>query len=431
MFRIGILGCGKLGLPIAVSFARKFPVWAYDMNVNLCQHRVYEHKETGPDGKEDFQPYFNQTCQTNLKFAQCPNMLVKNSDIIFVAVQTPHEARFEGSTPLPSINDRADFNYSHLIEAVRSIAPLVKEQQTVVIISTVLPGTMRREILPLLKNKCKVIYNPFFIAMGTVMKDFSHPEFVLIGREEYSGHELDLQTMYNEFYSYKASQLCMSIESAELTKVAYNCFISSKIVIANTFMELAHKIPNCNCDDVTKALGSANDRLMSPKYLRGGMSDGGGCHPRDNIAMSWLCNKLGLDYNLFDDIMLIRERQAEWLVDLLCEHGEGLPKVILGKAFKEETNITTGSPAFLCAEFLKRRGEEYIHYDLEIDGGGYNYRVGREPVAILIATRHKLYFDMMQAGDFPKGSVIVDPWRYLPKHEGVKLISVGIGETNV
>jgi UDPglucose 6-dehydrogenase len=118
-----------------------------------------------------------------------------------------------------------------------------------------------------------------------------------------------------------------------------------KVCLANTVMELSHKLENINCDNVMKGLFLANERLISPKYLLGGMGDGGGCHPRDNIAMSWLSNKIGMSYNFFDDIMNGRENQTEFLCDLILEHPG--PYYILGKTFKENTNLILGSPSIL------------------------------------------------------------------------------------
>ena len=118
-----------------------------------------------------------------------------------------------------------------------------------------------------------------------------------------------------------------------------------KIVFANTLMEISHKIPGTNVNDVTSALKIADHRLISPRYLDGGMGDGGGCHPRDNIAMSWLARQLPLSHDFFADLMMAREHQTEWLADLMCAYD--LPKAIVGYSFKSGTNRIVGSPALL------------------------------------------------------------------------------------
>lgn len=428
--RVGLCGLGKLGLPVSVAIAQKFPVIGYDVDPEKMRYRSpYEHRELGPTLKDDFQKYFDTAFSTgNLRFAPLSEM-VAQSDIIFVAVQTPHQPMFDGSGLLPT--RRADFDYTYLVEACKSLAPLVRPEQTVAIISTVLPGTIRREILPVLGGKCKVIYAPQFIAMGSVMWDYIHPEFVLIGRDtEDDTH--DLRKWSSAFYGYslpaaapKPPVVAMSIESAELTKVAaYNTFITMKIAFANTLMEIAHKTPGCNVDDVTGALRYATNRIISTKYLSGGLPDSGGCHPRDLIAMSWLADKLKMRNNIFDDLAMSREKQAEWLVDLLMQHGDGLPKVILGKSFKAESNITAGSAALLCGRLLECRKVSFMQYDPLVDRSVWNELFHTRPAAYLIAAKHAVFSDW----PFPAGSVVIDPFRYIAPREGVTVIPVGVGE---
>ena len=105
--------------------------------------------------------------------------VIKNSDIIFVPVQTPHDQLYEGITRIPET--RVDFNYDALVSALTDISKVVEESgedKIVVIISTVLPGTIEKYIKPILSDRIKLCYNPFFIAMGTTINDFLNPEFV-------------------------------------------------------------------------------------------------------------------------------------------------------------------------------------------------------------------------------------------------------------
>lgn len=426
MPRIGFLGLGKLGMPVAVCLSDTFQVTGYDVNPNLCTHRTYEHREKGLLG-DAFQTYFDRACNlqgrsTGLMFAHNLDDLVRHSDVIFLAIQTPHDPQLDGSVPLEM--ERADFDYSYLIKACEDLATKVNPEQVVTIISTVLPGTIRRKILPIFKDKCEVVYNPFFIAMGTVMKDFTDPEFVLLGGS-LKGIAV-MRKLYEEFYNNFGSStpiLTMSIESAELTKVSYNTWITAKICIANTIMEMAHKTPNCNVDDVTNALGYATQRILNKKYTSGGMGDGGGCHPRDNIAMSWLANQLGVTGDIYTYLMDVRENQAHWLVDLFVQVAGRLPKVILGKAFKEETNIIAGSCAVLCANYLKEYDSKFKHWDPFVDDvKGIPFTMG-EPHSVLIGTKHEVF----KTWRFAKGSVVIDPFRYIPNQEGVRVVQVGVG----
>ena len=112
-----------------------------------------------------------------------------------------------------------------------------KKNKVVIIISTVLPGTISREIKPLLNKYVKLCYNPFFIAMGTTINDFLNPEIILFGVDDKHAAkkaEKFYKTINNSPF-FKTS-----IENAELIKVCYNTFISTKIAFINTIMELCH-----------------------------------------------------------------------------------------------------------------------------------------------------------------------------------------------
>jgi UDPglucose 6-dehydrogenase len=192
-----------------------------------------------------------------------------------------------------------------------------------------------------------------------------------------------------------------------------------KIVFANSLMEICHKITGTNVDEVTNALKLAHRRLISGSYLSGGMGDGGGCHPRDNIAMSCLARTLNLSCDFFEDLMMAREKQTEWLADLMCKFI--LPKAILGYSFKPKTNITVGSPALLLKNILEERGEKVYLYDPYVDRESIDI-AKLKPMIFLIGTKHPIFTQY----SYPSGSVVIDPWRYIEKKQkDVKIISLG------
>lgn len=410
--KIGFVGLGKLGMPCAVALALKgHEVIGYDENPSVLNKKIRQYKETGPDGIEPFDPYLENSTLTFGSLDQ----IAKHSDIIFVAVQTPHDPRYEGVTRIPP--DRVDFDYQYLVSSITSLSRHITRSTTIVIISTVLPGTIRKHILPNINPNMKVCYNPFFIAMGTTMRDFLFPEFILFGVDDNEASIL-AKTLYQSLTD--APLYVTSVENAELIKVAYNTFIGMKIVFANTIMEICHKSPGTNADDVMNAIKMANRRLISPAYLKSGMGDGGGCHPRDNIAMSWLARKLNLSYDFFDSLMLAREKQTEWLADLICEHD--LPKVILGYSFKAETNLTTGSPAVLLSNLIRDRGHEVSLVDPFIEGIPDGFANDSSKV-FLLGAEHSVFKKLV----FPAGSVVIDPWRMLEKPQcDITYIPVGI-----
>ncbi len=411
--KIGYIGLGKLGLPCALAVSLKgHDVVGYDIDPDKMQKDSFPHLESGPNGEPSIEPMLRSS---NLRFGTLEDV-VRHSEIIIVAVQTPHEKEYEGVTRLP--DNRVDFDYSHLISCMRELSTAIDalgEDKIVVVSSTVLPGTMRTKILPLVSDRLKLCYCPAFIAMGTTMRDFLHPEFILFGVHDTAAAE-HAEAFYGSIV--EAPFYRTSVENAELIKVAYNTFIGMKIVFANVLMEICHKSPGTDIDEVTNGLKLATKRIISPTYLSGGMGDGGGCHPRDNIALSWLARELDLSVDWFESVMVAREKQTEWLADLMQEIE--LPKVILGKAFKEGSNIATGSPSILLKNILEERGQEVLIYDPRIDGPPPSF----EKSVFLIGTKHPEFENF----SFPDGSVVIDPWRYLPERPGVKIIRVGVNE---
>jgi len=414
--KIGFVGLGKLGLPCALAIDSKgHSVYGYDINTDV--KRILEEKKLPyrEEGADDLLQ------RHNIKWGSIKDV-VENSDIIFVPIQTPHLPKYEGDTRIPS--ERADFDYEWLKSGIKDLSNEISNQgedKIVIIISTVLPGTIRRDIKPLLDEKVKLCYNPFFIAMGTTVKDFASPEFVLFGVDDDSAYH-----KAKEFYStlHDRPVYKCTIEEAEMIKVTYNTYITMKVCLANTVMELSHKLENINCDNVMKGLFLANERLISSKYLLGGMGDGGGCPPRDNIALSWLSQKVDLSFDWYDNLMKCREDQTEWLANLILENKKetNLPIVILGKTFKKETNLVTGSPSILLRNILEEKGHVVDMFDPWIDQINPPLK---EKAIFFIGTNHDLFMDYK----FPKGSIVIDPWRFIKSQDKVKLISVGDSTT--
>ena len=441
MTRIGFVGLGKLGLPCAVAMAmRGADVMGYDIDPGRMSKEPQPYREAGPNGTGDFNDHL---MASSIRFGSLDEV-VRHAELLFVAVQTPHDPRFEGITSLT--DDRADFDYGHLIAAaheINSTAIRLEKRPIVVVISTVLPGTIRREVLPaLLTSECPVVYNPFFIAMGTTMRDFLKPEFVLLGADDVEARE-QVARFYSRLYegldlpSWRGLNKCpsiaeMAIESAELTKVAYNTFIGQKIVFANTIMEICAKLEGpADCDEVIDALSLATERVISPAYLRGGMGDGGGCHPRDNIAMSWLARRLTLSHDLFDDIMRCREDQAAMMARILAGAAPPGKRAIVGYAYKPGTDLIVGSSAQLVRQFVddeangRQRDREVYMFDHHVQGKSIaavqDGILASGCEAFLIGCKHPEHVDLR----FPSGSVVIDPFRYMPDGDGWWVIRLG------
>jgi len=416
--KIGFLGLGKLGLPVALACESKgHEVIGTDINETTKRNIRFKTLTYREEGAEELLK------KSKIKLADI-DKIVEESDIIFVPIQTPHEEKYEGTTRIPK--ERADFNYDYLVNGIKELNEKIEKQKkdkTVVIISTVLPGTIAKLIKPIIGTHLKLCYNPFFIAMGTTINDFLNSEIILFGVDDENAAK-----QAEKFYKTinKSPFYKTTLENAELIKVVYNTFISTKIAMMNTIMETCHYLPNTNVDDVTEALALCTDRIISKKYLYGGMGDGGGCHPRDNIALSYLAQKLNLSYNWYDNIMQQREKQTEWLADLIIKH-KGNKKInILGKCFKPETNITTGSPSILLKNILEERGEKVTMWDPWIDETDVmkvkdKYEWDTIPQLFFIGTKHEAFNSFYY---MPK-SIVIDPFRYLSVNDDVEYIPLG------
>lgn len=366
--KIGFIGIGKLGKDAAeVMYEAGHDIMGYDVRV------IH-----------------------NTKISMTTQIIdvCKHGEIIFIAVPTPHHPDYDGSKPTSHLEPK-DFDYSIVKSVLKEINKYTTKEQLVVLISTVLPGTIRREFIPLVENY-RFIYNPYLIAMGTVKEDMVRPEMIIIGTEDGSktGDADKLTEFYGTFVYPKTRCEIGTWDDAEAIKIFYNTFISAKLSLVNMIMDVAERNGNMNTDVVTGALERSTNRIMGPAYMKAGMGDGGACHPRDNIALRYMVQQYELDYDLFDAIMYSREIQAKNIADKLTELYEqyDLPIVILGESYKPGVPYTEGSYTKLIGHFLNH---PWLYYD-KIE----------EPAIYLLGHR-----GVYNKTVFPEGSVILDPWR--------------------
>lgn len=376
--KIGFIGIGKLGKEAAEVMAEHHDVIGYDV--------------------VDIKP-------SNFIMVDSIQQVCENRDIIFIAVPTPHDPDYDGRYPTSHLPNK-DFDYSIVKKVLEEVNKHTSKKQLVVLISTVLPGTVRREFIPLCEN-FRFIYNPYLIAMGTVKWDMVNPEMIIIGTEDGSltGDAKLLIDFYDTLVSKTTRCEVGTWDEAEAIKIFYNTFISTKVALVNMIQDVAEKGGNMNVDVVTGALERSTQRILGPAYMTAGMGDGGGCHPRDNIALRYMSEKLNLGYDLFDSIMEAREIQAKNMAIRLVELSKEyqLPIVILGKSYKPNVDYMDGSSSILVGHYVKELGSE-VDFDIEIP-----------KIAIYLLAHFGKFHEYL----FPKGSVIVDPWRQYYSEENL------------
>tara|TARA_A100001388_G_C28747232_1_gene490174 strand:+ start:261 stop:1403 length:1143 start_codon:yes stop_codon:yes gene_type:complete len=373
--RISFIGLGKLGMPCAEALAKKgyTDIAGYDV---LQKHSdLVDIKSSLADA-------------------------IKNRDVVFIATPTPHEEGYDGREPT-SHKQPKDFNYDEVKKVLTECNNLMNDEQVVVLISTVLPGTIRREFDPIMTN-VKLIYNPYLIAMGTVGYDMINPEMIMIGTkkgvEETAVKAGWLKNLYRDICENDPRIEFGTWEEVEAMKIFYNTFISNKIALVNMMQDVANKLGHMNVDKVTQALAKSTKRIVSPAYMKAGMGDGGACHPRDNIALRWLAKELDLGYDMFETIMTAREKQAENMAKEILTHGENV--FFTSDSYKPGTDLVDGSYSLLVQYYVRKHGGQIVN---GID----------TPVQVIVRVHET---DQVSADD---KTIIFDPWRSYPIADNV------------
>ena len=433
MASIGFIGVGKLGQACAEMVAEVHDVVGYDVN---------------PVEPENF------TMVDNMEDA------VKGQDIVFIAVPTPHDPQYDGKAPTSHLPNK-DFDYTIVKDILGKVNAVATQEQLIVLISTVLPGTVRREFIPLITNT-RFVYNPYLIAMGTVKWDMVNPEMVMIGTADGSetGDAKELVDFYKTIMQNDPKYIIGTWDECECIKVFYNTFISAKVSLVNMIQDVAEKQGNINAEVVCDALANSDRRIMGPGYMKPGMGDGGACHPRDNIALRFMAEELGLGYDLFDAVMRSREVQAENMAKELVKHTSGFmkegvtytskPIIIVGKAYKPMVPYEAGSSSMLVGHYVQELGGTLYYYD-EQTGDIPPAEVLSHPAVYLLAHNPQVtygeqldtvpgwYGNHTTTGEeasfittangsnlgFAEGSVVIDPWRKTPEAPGITVIHYG------
>jgi UDPglucose 6-dehydrogenase len=403
--RLALIGVGKLGEECGQVLAEYHHIVGYDIAARSPK---------------------------NFSMANTIAEAADGAGFVFIAVPTPHDRAYGGELPTSHLPPK-DFDYNPLQTVLRKLSPIVRPNQTIVVISTVLPGTIRRLVKPYFPTE-QVIYNPYLIAMGSIDNDMRNPEMVIMGTAtgEENKKTIELQNVYRPVIKNQARTVLGTWEEAESIKIFYNTFISAKIGLVNMVLDVAERCGNIDVDVVTSALRDSKERIMGPRYMHAGLGDGGACHPRDNIALRALARDLELGYDLFDAIMSSREAQAKNMARKLVELSDGgkFPIVIHGKAYKPRVPYIDGSYSILVGHFVQSLGIEPEYVD-PMTG---DERHTRGPAVFLLAHNQSVTYAYTGAKvdrdrgfycDIPFGSVILDPWRTVTDIPGVRVVHYG------
>jgi len=420
--RISVVGLGKLGSAMAAVMAGKgFTVVGVDIN------RAYVDAINAGEAPVEEPGLAHLIAQNRERLSATEDYrdAITATDATFIIVPTPSEP--DGR-----------FSLRGVLASAASIGNALRNKSgyhLVVLSSTVMPGStggaVREQLEQASGKACGtdfgLCYSPEFIALGSVIHDMSHPDMILIGQSDERAGEL-LESIHRQVVENQPSVMRMSFVNAELTKLAVNTFVTTKISYANMLAEICDRLPGGDVDVVTGALGM--DSRIGRKYLKGALGYGGPCFPRDNLAFARLAEEIGLDATLARATHDVNCRQArrlgDLIISLLPESGSA---GILGLAYKPLTNVVEESQGLALARYLADAGIPVVVFDpaamdnaQRVLNGSARFAASLEECAaeadVLAITTPWDEFralrpeHLKQSGSRP---AVIDCWRILPR----------------
>jgi nucleotide sugar dehydrogenase len=356
--KIGVIGAGRLG----ICFALLCEAAGYDVLVSdiredyvndLNERKIKTHE---PEVENLLKVATNFRATTNNK------EVIDECDLIYTLVATP------------SLED-GSYDVSAVWQVVGDFQDVTTKKYFVVGCTTN-PGDCDnfRKQLP---SNVKVFYNPEFIAQGSIINDLRTADMVLLGADPFADNDKvisDIRKLYERIQTTRAIVCSMSTTAAEITKIAINCFLTTKISYANMLGDVLH---HAGCGDEVSSVLTAvgTDGRIGRKYLGYGFGYGGPCLPRDNRSFAAFAKKVGLDYNLGTVTDEINNQHAKFVCDYFEKmNANKKPFYFDSITYKKGTDILTESQQYrLCLDLLDRGHTVYILNDKKVTDQIYDY----------------------------------------------------------
>ncbi len=348
--KIGVIGAGRLGICFALLCERAgYDVLVSDIREDYVHDLNAKKISTNEPEVEDL-----LRISKNFKATTNNKEVIEECDLIYTLVSTP------------SLED-GSYDVSAVWNVVEDLKDITKKKYFVVGCTTN-PGDCDafQKYLP---RNVHVMYNPEFIAQGSIISDLKQADMVLLGVDsKLEDHVIqDIKTLYQRIQITRAIVCVMTPKSAEITKIAVNCFLTTKISYANMLGDVLHK---SGCGDETIAVLRAigTDSRIGNKYLNYGLGYGGPCLPRDNRAFAHFAQKVGLEYNLGYVTDGFNNEHAQTVADYWEEmNAQRKPFYFEYISYKRGTDIITESQQYrLCLDLLERGFKVYIQNDRRV-----------------------------------------------------------------
>ncbi len=354
-YKVGVVGLGKLGTPLALLIAEAgHTVFGIDLDSkrikDLTNRTVYDSE---PGVREILEsPSLKIEFSTDFKALE----LV---DVVYLIV------------PTPSL-DSGYFSNEYVVSALSEIGKSIgrsSKEQLVVVVSTVMPGStggvlkeaLYSKISKDFQSKKKIIYSPEFIALGSVIRNLQYPDIILVGSDVRVDAALHVEISLSLCRNSPEIKI-LSVKEAELVKLAINTFVTMKISFANFIGEISRNTEGIDASKVCEAIGQ--DSRIGTKYLSPGLGFGGPCFPRDNRAFAEFASTLSLHADLALATESINKRLpvniSEWIKN---KYPDKKRIAILGITYKENSEVTEESQSIFIAKELYHLGYRVLVHD--------------------------------------------------------------------
>jgi UDPglucose 6-dehydrogenase len=407
-----MIGVGYVGLVSGACFAD------FGWTV-VCIDKNGDHVAKLNNGEIPiYEPGLDELVERNvaagrLQFGTSLSDAVRQSELIFLAVGTPMR-RGDGYADL-----------SYIFEAVEEMAPYLDSSAIIATKSTVPVGTSREieRRLSELRPDLEVVVcsNPEFLREGSAIRDFTHPDRVLIGCDDPRGQDV-MRRLYQPLALRNAPIMFVSPESAELAKYAANAFLAMKVTFINEIADLCEMV-GANIQEVATAIGA--DGRIGAKFLHAGPGYGGSCFPKDVTALVRTAREARAPLSLVEQVEKINaERKIAMAGRIEAAVGGSVRDktiAVLGVTFKPNTDDMREAPSLVILPMLQDRGARVRAFDpqgrskaetllpgVEWCSSALEAAQGADGLVVLTEWNEFRALDLEHLRDVMRGNVLVD-----------------------
>jgi len=350
--RVGVIGVGHVGLVTGAALAELgHEVVAMDLDVAKIE--LLRSGKTPFYEPELDELIARQTATGRLLFRSEPAEAVGDAEVLFICVGRPTTAAGDASLTA--------------VEAVgRDVAKHATPGLVIAEKSTVPPGTADRLRLTIARERpglaFSVVANPEFLREGHAVQDTLRPDRIVVGSDDSGGFEA-MRELYGPLVGLGIPLIETDARTAELSKLASNAFLATKISFANALGRVA-ELTGADVVRITEVMGA--DMRIGPAFLRAGLGFGGYCLPKDTQTLERIAERAGYDFGLLRAVMLVNEDAVAAVAAKVEEavwNLEGKRIALLGLAFKSGTDDVRGSPALILARRFAGEGAVVVGHD--------------------------------------------------------------------